>query len=72
MLGDLLAHARSERSAVVTGRLEPYLLWPLRHRLAILGFARQPVIHTHDPEIESVLATSASLMTQLDSEWFVT
>jgi len=72
VLGELLLHAREQKSAVISGRIEPHLLTPLRRRLAVLGFARQPVIHAHDPELLAVLATNDSLLTQLDSEWFVT
>lgn len=72
VVADLIANARSEGSAILAGRLEPHLARPMRDRLAALGFARQPVIHTEDPEIDALLATGASLLTQLDSEWYVT
>ena len=36
-------------SAALAGRLEPHLEGPLRRRLAVIGFARQPVIHVRDP-----------------------
>jgi hypothetical protein len=48
------------------------LVVPLRRRLAILGFARQPVIHSRDPELLATLGTAGSLLTRLDSEWFAT
>jgi hypothetical protein len=72
VLNELLNHAREQGSAVVTGRLEPHLSGPLQHLQPVLGFARQPVIHSHDPEVRAILATSSSLLTQLDSEWFAT
>jgi hypothetical protein len=70
VLGELLLHAREQRTAVVSGRLEPHLLTPLRRRLAVLGFARQPVIHTRDPELLAALGSDDSLLSRLDSEWF--
>jgi hypothetical protein len=72
VLDDLVARAREEEGAVITGRHEPHLTRALERRLPVLGFARRPVIHCHDPEIRATLATSSSLLTQLDSEWFVT
>ncbi len=72
VVGELVEHARADGSAVLTGRAEPYLYWPLRRRFAVLGFARQPVVHTRDPEIRGLLATSSSLLTVLDGEWFGT
>jgi hypothetical protein len=70
VLGELIAHARAQGCALVSGRLEPHLLVPLRRRLAVLGFARQPVIHAHEPELLAALAAGDSLLTRLDSEWF--
>ncbi len=72
VFGELVAHARASGATAVTGRMEPFLEEPLRNRMAVLGFARMPVIHTHNPDIRGVLATSSSLLTQLESEWFVT
>ena len=72
VVGELVEHARADGSAVLTGRAEPYLHSPLRRRFAVLGYARQPLIHTRNPEIRSVLATSYSLLTVLDGEWFAT
>lgn len=71
VVGELIKHARESGRAVLTGRLEPHLLVPLRNRFAVLGFARQPVIHAPDAELRANLGTSAALLTQLDSEWFV-
>lgn len=71
VVGELVDHARSQGTAVLTGRIEPHLHWALRRRLAVLGFARQPTIHAQDPELDAVLSTSSSLLTQLDGEWYV-
>jgi len=72
VLGELLAHAREHGSAVVAGRAEPHLLEPLSRRFAVLGYARQPVIQTKDPELALVMTTPASLVTRLDGEVFLT
>ncbi len=72
VVSELTEHARAGGSAALTGRLEPHLEGPLRRRLAVIGFARQPVIHVRDPEVQAVLATSSSLLTHLDGEWYVT
>jgi hypothetical protein len=72
VVAELVEHARAAGSAALTGRLEPHLEGPLRHRLAVIGFARQPVIHVRDPEVHALLATSSSRLTRLDGEWYVT
>ena len=71
VLGDLVDHARENGSAVLSGRQEPQLTLALQARLPILGFARRPVLHCHDPEITAVLSSEKSLLTQLDGEWYV-
>jgi hypothetical protein len=72
VLGDLVAHARMQQTAVLTGRHEPHLALPLQRRLPVLGFARRPIIRCHRPGIVAALASSRSLLTQIDGEWFVT
>jgi hypothetical protein len=70
VLGELVAHARDTGTAVLAGRAEPHLVGPLSRRLAVLGYARHPVLHPSEPEIAAVLATSSSLLTRLDGEPF--
>jgi hypothetical protein len=72
VLGELVDHARERKSNLITGRLEPHLTQPLLRRTPVLGFARRPLIHSQDLEIRAALATSSSLLTQLDGEWFLT
>jgi hypothetical protein len=72
VVAELVEHVRGAGSAALTGRLEPHLEGALRRRLAVVGFARQPVIHVRDPEVHAMLATSSSLLTHLDGEWYVT
>jgi hypothetical protein len=70
VLGELVAHARAQGSAVLTGRAEPHLQGALTDRFAVLGYARQPTIRAKDPELAAALATSSSLLTRLDGEVF--
>lgn len=70
-LGELIEHARGRGSAVIAGRSEPHLEPALRRRFAILGFARKCVVHAGDPRVDLALASSASLLSQLDGEWYV-
>jgi hypothetical protein len=72
VLDDLLEQARGEGAAVVAGRHDPHLTEALYGRLPVLGFARRPVLHSHDPEILAALSSGDSLLTQLDGEWFFT
>jgi hypothetical protein len=71
VLEDLIAHARAQGSTLVSGRLEPHLTRTLERRLPVLGFARRPWIHCHDPEIRAALSSPGSLLTQLEGEWFL-
>lgn len=72
VVGELVEHARDEGGDVLTGRAEPHLRKPLLSRFAVMGYSRQPVIHTRNPEIREVLGTNSSLLTTLDGEWFTT
>lgn len=72
VLDQVVTDARADRVTVLTGRLEPILEDALHGRLAILGLARKPVVHTRNPEVQALASTSAALLTQLDGEWFVT
>jgi hypothetical protein len=72
VLGELIQDAMRRGVHVLAGRLEPHLDQPLQRRLAAVGLARSPVIHVRDAELRATLAGQASLLTQLDSEWFVT
>lgn len=68
----LVEDARADHGTVLSGRFEPGLEEPLAARMAVLGLARKPVLHTGNADIRAVIQTESSLITQLDSEWFVT
>lgn len=70
-MGDLVEHARSEGRTVLSGRLEPRLEDALSRRKAVLGIARQPVVHSRDDNVRALLGSGSALITQLDGEWFV-
>lgn len=73
VVADLVGDAHQRGVAVLAGRLEPHLDEPLRRRLAVVGFAQRPLIHARDPAILAALASSASLLTEIDlidSEWW--
>jgi GNAT superfamily N-acetyltransferase len=70
VLGELVSHARVHGSAVLTGRAEPHLQTALDRRFAVLGYARQPVLHAADAEVAALLATGSSLLTRLEGEVF--
>jgi hypothetical protein len=70
VVGEMVEHVKAQGAVLITGRLEPHLVAPLRRRLAVVGFARQPTIHSRDAELLGVLQTPTSLLTRLDSEWF--
>lgn len=70
VLSDLVAHAREHGSAALAGRAEPHLQRALTQHFAILGYARQPTIHTKDPALAATLATQASVVTRIDGDVF--
>ena len=70
VVGELVQHARGRGRSVLSGRFEPHLEDPLRRRLAVLGIARRPVLHTRDAEIRALLGSGSALITQLAGEWY--
>ena len=70
VVGELLAHAQTDGTAMLSGRAEPQLYEALRRRLAVLGCGGRTLTHTRDPEIRSLLVTKSLLLTHLDGEWF--
>ena len=71
VLQALLADARADGAAVVSGRHEPNLTDALSERMAVLGFARRAIVHSrHEGAREALLMGSAAL-TRLDGEWWV-
>jgi hypothetical protein len=72
VLGELLHDARRRGGRVLAGRLEPHLDRALQRRMAAIGLARSPVIHARDTAVRAAVAGDRALLTQLDSEWFVT
>lgn len=73
VFADLVADARRAGSALLTGRLEPHLAEPVRRRLGAVGLTQRPIVHTHDEGLRAALASSTSLLTEMDlidSEWW--
>jgi hypothetical protein len=69
VVGEMLGDARDRGCAAMSGRLDPHLEDPLRTRMAAVGFARRTLLQCRDPEVAAILASSSSLLTQLDGEW---
>lgn len=69
----LIADATERGTAVVSGRSAPHLAEPLRRRMAVLRHSPPPLIHAPDPELRASLASSSSVLEELellDSEWW--
>jgi len=66
VVAELIADAGRRGVAALSGRFEPHLDEPLRRRFAILGFGQLPIVHARDPELRATLASSRSLLTELD------
>ncbi len=70
VLGELIAHARDQGSAVLSGRAEPHLEKALAQRLAVLAYRRQPTLLAKDPALAAAMATNQALLTRLEGEVF--
>lgn len=68
--GELFAAARDDGTVLLTGRLEPHLLEPLRARGCAVGFGNRSVVHSHDDRLLGEIATSGALLSRLDGEWW--
>jgi hypothetical protein len=66
----LVGHARERGVTVLTGRLEPNLVEPLRRRWAVLGFDARALVHAQNLEVLNALASGPALLTRLDGEWW--
>jgi hypothetical protein len=70
VFGALVSDARERGVTVLTGRLEPNLVEPLRKRWAVLGFDARTLVHARDTKVLDALATGPALLTRLDGEWW--
>jgi hypothetical protein len=70
VVGALVADARERGVAVLTGRLEPDLVEPLRRRWAVVGFDARALVHARDPAVLDALAGGPALLSRLDGEWW--
>jgi hypothetical protein len=66
----MINDARERNATVVTGRLEPNLVEPLRKRWAVLGFDARTLVHARDNGVLEAVSTGPTLLTRLDGEWW--
>jgi hypothetical protein len=66
----LVGDARERGVTVLTGRLEPNLVEPLRRRWAVLGFDARTLVHAKDNDVLEAVSTGPTLLTRLDGEWW--
>jgi hypothetical protein len=71
VVGALVDDARREGAGLLTGRAEPLLAEPLAQRMAVLGYARRPLLHTRDEDIRAALLSGSAVLPRLDAEWWV-
>jgi hypothetical protein len=67
----LFTHAWANGAAAVVGRVEPRLLEPLGARHCLFRYAGGALAHSREPEILDAVASGRSLLTRLDSEWWI-
>jgi hypothetical protein len=66
-----LAHAAHAAGAVaLAGRLEPHLRDAVRPPVPALALMRLPVVHTRDDAVRAALASTASYLPRLETEWW--
>lgn len=73
VFGEMYGHSRAQGASLLAGRLEPHLQEPLQRRFAAIGLAQRPLIYARDPDLRATLASSSSLITEMDlidSEWW--
>ena len=66
----LIGDARERGVTVLSGRLEPNFVEPLRRRWAVLGFDARTLVHARDPAVLEAHAGGPSLLARLDGEWW--
>jgi GNAT superfamily N-acetyltransferase len=66
----MISDARERGATVVTGRLEPNLVEPLRKRWAVLGFDARTLVHAKDNDVLEAVSTGPTLLTRFDGEWW--
>lgn len=72
VLDDLLHDAWSGGAIAVLGRVEPRLLDPLARRRCVLRRSGYSALsYSRDEEILGAIASGRSLLTRLDSEWWI-
>jgi hypothetical protein len=70
VVGALVADARERGAMVLTGRMEPQLVEPLRRRWAVLGFEARALLHARTPGVLDAIASGPALLSRLDGEWW--
>ena len=71
VLDNLLRDAWNGGAAAVQGRLEPRLVEPVASRRCVTIYRGGALVHSRDKEIVGVLTSPDSLLTRLDSEWWL-
>jgi len=71
VLDHLLRDAWSGGAAAVQGRLEPRLLEPVARRRCVTMYCGGSLVRARDKEIVGAITSGDSLLTRLDSEWWL-
>ncbi len=71
VLGDLARAAHGWGAVALAGRLEPHLREAVRPPVPALALMRLPVYHARDDAVRAALASTASLLPRLETEWWV-
>jgi hypothetical protein len=71
VLADLATAAHGWGATALGGRLEPHMRDAVRPRGPALALMRLPLLHTRDDAVRAALASTASLLPKLETEWWV-
>jgi hypothetical protein len=70
VLADLARAAHGWGAVALAGRLEPHLREAVRPPVPALALMRLPVYHARDDAVRAALASTASLLPRLETEWW--
>jgi hypothetical protein len=71
VLAQLAGEAHGWGATTLVGRLEPHLRDAVRPSMPALALMRLPVVHAGDDAVRAALASSASFVPRLLTEWWI-
>ena len=67
VVAELMTDAHRRGSVAISGRLEPHISEAVRSWAPAIGLGARPLFHASDPTLRTTIASSSTLLTELDS-----